>query len=218
MPSTSNPSSRFRRAALAERDRLLRQRDKAEAQASGLRERLEEAEDRLHRLDERIGALQELVGESGVRPVPAVNGSGENGDGALKGARIRELAVRTLLESGRAGSPIHYRAWLDLLEQAGYKVAGKRPDAVFLNQVVRSPVIKATTTAGVYELDPEAPERLERKLARLQTDLRNATAHNALAGEDLEKLTLEIRRVQRTLHEATNALERRNDASEKAAA
>jgi hypothetical protein len=218
MPSTPDPSSRFRKAALTERDRLLRQRHKADSQVSQLRGQLEEAEDRLHHLDERISTLQALVGEPIAQAAPVPGEQAENGAGALRGARIRELAVRTLLESGHAENPIHYRAWLELLEQAGYRVDGKRPDAVFLNQIVRSPVVRATTEAGVYELDLQAPGRLEAKLEKLQRELRDTTVHDALDGDDLEKLTLEIRRVERALQEATEILTSQRGTPERAAA
>jgi hypothetical protein len=219
MPANTNPSTRFRKAARAERDRLLHQRGKAETAASHIREQLQAAEDRVHQLDEQISALHGLVGEA-QEPAVRLAPEESSGDGrkTLRGSSIRETAVRVLLESERAGDPIHYRAWLDLLGAAGYEIVGKRPDAVFLNQVVRSPAVKATTKAGVYELDWDAPERLQRQVAQLQLDLRNATAHGALDAEDLEKLTLEIRRAQRAHQEAVAAFGSKGELPEKAAA
>ena len=46
------------------------------------------------------------------------------------------------------------------MRAAGHEIAGKDPLAVFLTQLSRSPVIRKGTRAGVYELDPTAPQRL----------------------------------------------------------
>lgn len=208
MPATPDPSPRFLRAALTERDRLLRQREKAEAQVLALRGQLQEAEDRRYRLDERISGLQDLVGEPAIEP-PSVRlavGEQRGDDRRLRASAIREKAIRVLLASGHASQPIHYRDWLHLLEKAGYEISGKRPDAVFLNQIVRSPVVKSTTKPGIYELDWHAPKRLREQLDRLQSDLRAGSAREAIKPDALEELTLEIRRTQRALQEATDAL------------
>jgi chromosome segregation ATPase len=100
------------------------------------------------------------------------------------------------------------------LRDAGYDVSGKRPDAVFLNQISRSPVVKATTKAGVYELDLEAPKRLSEQLRELQQALSHVAAEVSSGDEELakrsaeqEQLSLEIRQTQRTLLEATQGLD-----------
>jgi len=116
------------------------------------------------------------------------------------------MAVQTLLDSEFANSPIHYRDWLELVRAAGYEIEGRRPDAVFLNQIVRSSAIKTTTTAGVYELDLEAEDRLELELERLKTDLRALTARDTQDAEELDVLTRKIRKTQRALAEAQRCL------------
>jgi hypothetical protein len=76
-------------------------------------------------------------------------------DRKLRGRAIRDVAI-PLLARDHGAAPIHYRDWLALLEAQGHEVAGKRPDAVFLNQVTRHPAVRATTSSGLYCLDPAA--------------------------------------------------------------
>jgi hypothetical protein len=115
-------------------------------------------------------------------------------------------------ESGKRG-PVHYREWLDLVEGKGYAVGGKRPDAVFLSQVSRSPVVRASTKAGLYELDPAAPQRLRHELQRLQQELRAVVSNVPTQAADIaagsqrqQELVLEIARHQRALEEALRVL------------
>jgi DNA repair ATPase RecN len=211
--TTPTTSTRFRRAASTERDRLVRQRAKVAAKAKSVREELEALETETHKLDERIDSLQALIGDRGVQVVerPAPQPADERH--ALAGSAIRRTAVRVLVSSGRAEAPIHYREWFELLHDAGYDVAGKRPDAVFLNQIARSPAVKTTTKAGLYELDQEAPRRLRQRLEELQHALSGLAVDAPSDPAELkerttrqEELGLEIRRTQKTLTEATEGL------------
>lgn len=215
--TTPTTSTRFRRAASTERDRLVRQRTKVAAKAKSVREELEALETETHKLDERIDSLQALIGDRGVqlveRPGPRPTDEGQ----ALAGSAIRRVAVRVLVDSEHAEAPIHYREWFNLLRDAGYDVAGKRPDAVFLNQIARSPVVKTTTKAGIYELDQEAPRRLGQRLEELQRALSALAVDAPSDPADLEKRTadqeelgLEIRRTQKALTEATEGLGKSN--------
>lgn len=205
MSAAQDHSSRFRKAAVAERDRLTRQREKVESRLERLQVELAEAEEQRDRLNSRIGTLRELTGDNtaGVK-LSAVEASRDAA--ILKGADIRATAVRVLIDSGRDKGPIHYREWLSLFEQQGFAVTGKRPDAVFLNQIVRSPVVKATTTAGVYEIDWAAEERLARRLDQLKAELREATVKDSLDTPQMELLALERRRIERSLVEARDVL------------
>ena len=47
---------------------------------------------------------------------------------------------------------------------------------MFLTQITRSPVVRKTNQAGVYELDRQAPLRLRQRLERLQGELRELLA------------------------------------------
>lgn len=106
----------------------------------------------------------------------------------------------------------HYREWLKLLHRHGYRVAGKRPEAVFLNQVTRSPVVHATTQSGYYGIDLEAVGKLQRSVAQLVSELAQLS-EQPLTGLDFEKrrerqreLSREIAKAERMLGEAAEAL------------
>jgi hypothetical protein len=118
-----------------------------------------------------------------------------------------------LLEQGFGDGPIHYRRWLSLVEEAGYEVAGRRADAVFLNQVTRSPVVKATTSAGFYEIDFGAPARLSEEIRRLRSSLTAAEAEDfddrrepGGRSTKTHEVLLAVGRAQRALDEAQQAL------------
>jgi hypothetical protein len=170
-----------------------------------LKTELAEAEKERDQLSGRIGTLEELTDTGSEVKLSPVKTSSEE-IAVLRGADIRTTAVRVLAGAGHIDSPIHYREWLSLLEEQGFAITGKRPDAVFLNQIVRSPVVKATTAAGVYEIDWAAEERLSRHLDQLKAELRKAIADDSLDASGMEKLTLECRRLERSLSEAKEAL------------
>ena len=137
----------------------------------------------------------------------------------LRGAAIRVVAVPLLLQK-HGPSPIHYRDWYALLTQEGYVVAGKRPDAVFLNQVSRSPLVRSTTKSGYYVVKTEMVEQLQEQLGRLQSQLadilQDVPAESALLEANRKKqqeLNAAIRRTERELHEAVLAIESANNLS-----
>lgn len=190
----------------------MRQRGKLLTRSTALREDLATLEDEMHELDERIASLGSLVGETEQRRAGREFHARPHDPRALTGSAIRITAVRLLADSGHVGA-IHYRQWFSLLREAGYEVNGKRPDAVFLSQITRSPVVKGTTKSGVYQLDFDAPGRLSHELEVLQQKLSNAAAGASSSDEDLaqrtarqEKIGLEIRRTQRALREALGSL------------
>lgn len=203
-------SQRFSRAARRERDRLARK----EAQ---LKERRESLQDKLNELDGELAAvasqirLIETVAEPS-QPAQVTEISAQAGEGTLlTGATIRQEAIPLLLRD-RGGNPIHYREWLELLHRHGYRVAGKRPEAVFLNQVTRSPVVHATTQTGYYGIDLEATGKLQRAVAQLVGELAQLS-EKPPTDLDYEKrrerqreLSRDIARAERMLQEATEAL------------
>jgi hypothetical protein len=190
----------------------MRQRERLATRSAALNEELATLEAEMHELDEQIDSLRALIGNEEPQR-PQKQDAAPSSDGcALTGSAIRMAAVRVLADSGRAGA-IHYREWFDLLRDAGYEVGGKRPDAVFLSQITRSPVVKATTKSGVYQLDFDAPERLSRDLEKLQRKLGALAAESSTNSEELAKRTalqeeigLEIRRTQKALTEALKSL------------
>jgi hypothetical protein len=197
-------SPRFTRAASIEREQVAGRLEKAKAKARDRKGELALAEADVAELEARLAALEPLLDERGAEP------SGP--PGAVRGRSIREVAVALLVGRGADAGPIHYRAWLALLEEAGHAVAGKRPDAVFLNQVTRHPLIRATTRRGFYEFDPGGAERLEARVAELRASLATATAAEAdgpLAvrnGRDSHQVSLELGRAERALAEARDSL------------
>lgn len=221
-PSTPKTSSRLVRAAAAERSGLGRHRERLLARRDDLRAELDQVERALAEVDERLALLDRLapLAELEAR-ASAEDGAGEAPRGevtelreaeVLRGTAIREAAVRVLAASGDATRPVHYRRLYELLGEAGFAVTGKDPLATFLTQLSRSPVIRKTTKAGVYELDPDAPDRLRRRLGELQAELREVTG-NPSATDDLaevrrrrERILGEVAQVERALEEAARVL------------
>ena len=132
----------------------------------------------------------------------------------LRGPAIREAAVRVLVAQPQPIEALHYRRWYELLEQAGFAVAGKDPLAVFLTQLSRSPVVRKASKPGVYELDPHAPLRMRQRLDQLQNELREVTLaprtgiELAALRTRRQKLNVAISRQERALEEALRVLRR----------
>lgn len=202
-------STRFTRAARAERERLLRRRRRSAEQVRRIEEELAAARADLEGIDARLDGLRSFTDEP---PELHAAPSGQRAGEMLRGAAIRRHAVE-LLRGDWQGGPIHYRRWLELLEASGFEVDGKRPDAVFLGQITRSPVVRATTSAGFYEIDEDAPRRLGDEIAAIEGRLGEIGAQPSLDPAKLEEnmsrreeLTGELRRVERELKEAVLAL------------
>jgi hypothetical protein len=188
-------SARFARATEVEQDRLAGRLEKAKTKARKRKGELAGAETEVAELEAQLSALESLSATGTVR---------EEQPGTLRGRAIREVAVGLLLHRGPDSGPIHYRTWLALLEEAGHSVAGRRPDAVFLNQVTRHPLVRSTTRAGFYELDSSAPVRLESRVAELRTSLAAAAQEAAepsssLTQHDSHEVSLELGRAERAL-------------------
>lgn len=197
-------SPRFTRAAAAERDRLSARLGKAKTKARKQKGELAAAEADVAELEARLAALRPLLDERGPEPAGP--------PGALRGQEIREVAVEMLVSRLPDAGPIHYRSWLTAVEAEAGPVAGKRPEAVFLGQVTRHPLIRATTKRGFYVLDPGAAERLEARVVELRSSLAAATAAEAggapssRSGRGSRQVSLELGRAERALAEARDAL------------
>lgn len=203
-------SVRFTRAARAESERLQRRQRQASDHVHRIEAELARAQAELTKITDRLEVLRRITNEQPLlEPAPS---QGER-QTLLRGAEIRRVAVEVLRNSRDDGAPIHYRNWLDLLKSKGYAVAGKRPDAVFLGQIVRSPVIRATTKAGFYELDGEAPRRIASQIAAIELEMSELSASTPRDPERMEEnierqqiLSAELRRAQKALKEALGAL------------
>ena len=235
-PAAPPPSARLLRAAEAERADLARHRARLEAERERLRTELKRIEAGLVDLRERERMLDRLAPRPADEQVDvavtvgtgteiaAARGTGaqtaaDEGHMVLRGPAIRETAVRLLIEDGDAEA-LHYRDWYERVREAGYAVAGKDPVAVFLTQLSRSPALRKSTQAGVYELDRSAPARLRARLEELHSELRElpttpgATADLAQIRARREELNSEIGQIEKALEEVGRLL----DAGERALA
>ena len=230
--SLPHPSSRLLRAAAAEHADLARHRERLTERRATLVAELRQVDETLTAVDERLAVLARLAGTPSPadlgdarnanvapRPAPSLaaphNRDAQPPDPAqevLRGPAIREAAVKVVIAHPQRIEALHYRQWYELLQEAGYAVAGKDPVAVFLTQVSRSPVVRKATKPGVYEVDRQAPLRIRQRLDRLQSELRELAAA-ASAPIDLgtvrarrHELDLEISQHERALEEAVRVL------------
>ncbi|HEY2477718.1 MAG TPA: hypothetical protein VGI17_03215 [Solirubrobacterales bacterium] len=213
--STTHRSQRFALAATNERNRLLQKRARVAAKRQALQERLQALDSEIESMDEEIVAIEAFVAgrETADRESDSGPAAFAEDRREISGGAIRALAVPLLLRE-RGPGPIHYTDWAGLLRAQGLEIAGKRPDAVFLSQVSRSPLVRATTKAGYYEIDLDAPRKLEDELRRQKTKLATAMIDDPKDPQAAERhrearreLQLTISRTERELAEARTALE-----------
>jgi ABC-type phosphate transport system auxiliary subunit len=213
VPSLSpKPSTRLLRAAAAERAELEKHRERILGERDSLHAELARIEDSLAEVEDRRRLLDRLAPTEQTTSADTPDGAAQQ----LRGPAIRETAVRVLAEQSQTGV-IHYREWFELLRSTGYEVVGKDPLAVFLTQVSRSPAIRKTTQAGIYEIDRQAIQRLKVQLDRLHGEIRQLT-DSPSSRTDLSEiraqrsqLTSEINQVEKALEEATRLLEPKVD-------
>ncbi len=203
-------SARLARALAAEAGAVRREHARLVARRDALRDELAAAERELAALDERLGLLAQLGPVPVPDPAPATDRAP---DGVpLRGAAVRETAVRLLAHRPEGRAPIHHRAWFALLIDAGFRGEGKDPLAVFLTQVTRSPLVRRADAPGEYALDRTAPDALRRALAARHAELRALTAAPAEVGAlaaaraQREELLAAIAQTERALEEAVRSL------------
>jgi hypothetical protein len=215
MSSPRHRSQRFTQAATSERNRLVRKRAQLSQKREDLQKRLDALDKELEAVDREIVVLEDFaLGQNdGHEPGAAPPIADSQSSRKISGGAIRTLAVPLLLREHGPG-PIHYTEWAALLRAEGYEVAGKRPDAVFLNQVTRSPLVRSTTKAGYYELDVDAPQHLQDRLRQQKTKLATLMIENPSDADEFERyreaqreLQTAIARTERELAEARAALE-----------
>jgi len=225
--SLPNPSSRLLRAAVAERADLVRHRERLTGERTRLLGELRELDAALAAVDRRLDVLAELAGrpENAVPDtaplVPAAGTETAAHDSdpgasriALRGPAIREAAVRVLIAQPGPIEALHYRRWYELLLEAGFRVAGKDPLAVFLTQLSRSPLVRKTSAPGVYEVDRQAPLRIRQRLDRLQAELREVTVR--APGHTATASPIELGTVRARRHELDVAISQQERALEEA--
>lgn len=146
-----------------------------------------------------------LLMEQRVRELRSVlepwSGSGEQASPELRGQEVRDVAVEVLLRHRGPGATLHYRQWFGLLQQEGYRIAGRDALATFLTQIRRSPVVRpASNRAGYYVVDleqagAEAVEAVRAAEAEL-SDLRRASGSGT---EEVERARRALAKAERTL-------------------
>ena len=219
------PSRRMQSAAVAERTRIERELARLDARREALVHELSTVEAGRAELHDQLRVLNRFVhdlpeessskGQAPLRVVPDhANGSGTGETLLLRGARIREAAVRVLAGMPEAEGPVHYRTWFELFTRHGFMPAGKDPLATFLTQIGRSPAVTRTSAPGTYQLDFDFPTRARKRVADLRTELNrthefpvNASVDDiAAARRHRAELSAELEATEKHLEEALRSL------------
>ena len=206
---TLTPSKRMQAAAAAELKRINAKLAKVDAKADRLIAALEAVQAERTELGEVQAGLLRLAGDMLQQERAATVPDSR----ALRGAAIRETAVRILAARWPTEKPIHYRDWYALLVNEGYAARGKDPLATFLTNISRSPVVQSTTRAGEYVLDPGFIRRAQERHAHFAAQIAalssapSATVQDLVATrEQRDRLAHELAVLERDLAEALRCL------------
>ena len=211
------PSARMRAAAAAECRRVDREIARVDGRERDLLDRLAVLKQTRADLEREREALTRFAGGEPETPSPGERGlrAVPGGDPVrLRGPRIREQAIRVLAAAEHDGAPIHYRDWYALLRSAGYVSTGQDPLATFLTQVRRSPLVRSTTTKGVYVIDSEVLPRARARMRTLTAQLQSARAPQdadaeavRTARDERDATLVEIRRLERDIDEIERSID-----------
>jgi hypothetical protein len=218
------PSRRMQAAAAAERERVERELARLAARQDELAAELAAVQARRATLEQQREVLNHFTFGNGgttsdtegrrIRALQARQPPGASVKTVLRGAHIRETAVRVLAANAQPDAPVHYRDWFELVTAQGFIPAGKDPLATFLTQVSRSPVVQRTTSSGMYVLDLDFSRRARERLQRLTAELAE-TQHAsseltveeiATARERRGQLTAKLQETERQIEEALRSL------------
>lgn len=135
------------RAKLTEEAVTLAARINAQSeQAERLRDLAERIETRTAEDRSALADLEGVLGEAAQLGLDDL-------DRRLGGQRLERVAIRLLEEHHGADGEIHYRAWFDLIRDAGYEVSGKNPLGTLLAQLNRSDSVERVgRRTGRYRL------------------------------------------------------------------
>lgn len=133
-------------ALLGEAVALARRIEAQAEQAERLRLLADRIDDQTQRERSLLEQLESALGRS-------VQLSIDDLEGRLGGQRLLDVAVKLLEEQVGLGRDVHYRDWFQLLQNHGYRVAGKDPLGTFLAQINRAEVVeKLGNRSGRYRL------------------------------------------------------------------
>jgi hypothetical protein len=138
-------------------------------------------------------------------------------DGSLRGAAIREAAVRAALAQDRPEQPRHYREWLRLIETAGQTIHGQDAAATLLTQLSRCPLVARAREPGTYRLDRDALVRLREERDALHAEAgaevasTNDREYDVIdLAQALAAVEARVRRIDRAIQEAVDLVDRLN--------
>lgn len=205
-------STALRRAARQEHARIAGERDRIRERIAELRSELES----LERVDSDLANQADLLTQVMARDSAP---GADPGKVALRGAGLREQAVRILVTRVGMRQPIGYREWYRLVREAGFIVLAKRPLAAFLTTVARSPLIERGAEPGTYYVEPSATDSLRQELNERRAELKDLETHLATrppGATPLHRhrlnLMATIRRLERQVAEAERILNAHRDA------
>jgi hypothetical protein len=139
-------SEHVRLAVEQERDVVAERLGALRSQAERLHAVVEDVDREVAETARLLRQMDEMLGLAPQLSLDALHG-------ALRGQRLREIAVELLRQKKGVGSVVHYREWYGLLLEAGLRVAGKDPLATFLTQVARAPGVESVRPrSGLYRL------------------------------------------------------------------
>lgn len=114
---------------------MLVQLERDRERSQRLRELADQAADQVGADERMLRGLAEVLG---ISPQSTIHDLG----GALRGQRLREVAVQIFARHYQPGEDIHYRDWFALVAEEGVVVAGRDPLATFLAQVSRADAVE----------------------------------------------------------------------------
>jgi hypothetical protein len=139
-------SEPLRLAAEAEREVVAARIEELREQARRMHELAAAVDDDLATSLRLLGQLDEVLG---VAPQLSMT----NADEALRGQRLRDVAIQILKRHAGNAAAVHYREWYELVVLEGHRVAGKDPVATFLTQVSRAAEVEPVgRRSGMYRL------------------------------------------------------------------
>jgi hypothetical protein len=126
--------------------RMMISLERSRARAQRLRGLADQAADQVAADEHLLRSMAEALGVSSQTTIDELGG-------ALRGRRLREVAVAILQKHRTPGAEVHYREWYELVASEGIAVAGRDPLATFLSQISRAEAVEAVgRRSGRYRL------------------------------------------------------------------